>query len=206
MFKSGIVAILAAAVTALDRQPYHIQCMPFPESRHVDMDRVPEDFTWDRRHHLQVEAPEFINTLDFDKIDYPTGYDHDLAYSAPFRVVSPEGEKRLREVIDIHRHRTSGNERQQNILRGLGYHSKFIEDFLHDEELLDQVSKIAGERLCPSTFGSHIVQVNFGKAGVNASVDKWHFDSVDYVLVVILSDIEDMVGGELEVLRLNLGG
>lgn len=50
------------------------------------------------------------------------------------------------------------------------------------------------------------MQVNFGKAGVNASVDKWHFDSVDYVLVVILSDIEDMVGGELEVLRLNLGG
>jgi hypothetical protein len=85
--------------------------MPFPESRHKDMDRVLEDFTWDRRHHLQIEDPEFINTLDFDKIDYPAGYEHDLAYSAPFRVVSSEGEKRLREVIDIHRHRTSGNER-----------------------------------------------------------------------------------------------
>jgi len=97
--------------------------------------------------------------------------------------------------------------RQQNILRGLGYHSKFIEDFLHDESFLDQVSKIAGERLCPSTFGSHIVQVNFGKVGNDkAEVDKWHFDSVDYVLVIILSDIEDMVGGELEVFRKNLGG
>jgi len=37
-------------------------------------------------------------------------------------------------------------------------------------------------------------------------VDKWHFDSVDYVLVVILSDIEDMVGGKLETLEKNLGG
>lgn len=34
----------------------------------------------------------------------------------------------------------------------------------------------------------------------------WHFDSVDYVLVIILSDITDMQGGELQVLRKNLGG
>jgi hypothetical protein len=62
---------------------------------------------------------------------------HSLGYSAPFRVVSDAGVERLREVIDNHKHRTSGNERQQNILRGLGYHSKFIEDFLHDESFLD---------------------------------------------------------------------
>lgn len=69
------------------------------------------------------------------------------------------------------------------------------------------MSEVAGEKLCPSTFGSHIVQVNFGKVGNNKQeVDKWHFDSVDYVLVIILSDIEDMVGGELEVFRKNLGG
>lgn len=66
---------------------------------------------------------------------------------------------------------------------------------------------MAGEKLCPATYGSNSVQVNFGKVGNAAkSVDSWHFDSVDYVVVIILSDIEDMVGGELEVLRKNLGG
>ena len=37
-------------------------------------------------------------------------------------------------------------------------------------------------------------------------MDKWHFDSVDYVLVIILSDIEDMVGGKLETYEANSGG
>ena len=34
---------------------------------------------------------------------------------------------------------------------------------------------------------------------VHLSVDKWHTDSVDYVYVLILSDITDMKGGELQV-------
>ena len=42
--------------------------------------------------------------------------------------------------------------------------------------------------------------------GASQDVDAWHFDSVDYVLVIMLSDLTDMEGGELEVLRLNLGG
>jgi len=52
----------------------------------------------------------------------------------------------------------------------------------------------------------HIAQVNFGKPGVVGAVDNWHFDSVDYVLVIILSDIEDMVGGKLEILEKVSGG
>lgn len=77
---------------------------------------------------------------------------------------------------------------------------------IYDQSFLDHVSAVAGETLCPNTFGMHITQVNFGKPGVVGDVDKWHFDSVDYVLVIILSDIEDMIGGELEVLEKSLGG
>ena len=44
-------------------------------------------------------------------------------------------------------------------------------------------------------------QMNVGKVGSSTKVDQWHFDSINFVGVVILSDIEDMVGGELEVLR-----
>lgn len=78
---------------------------------------------------------------------------------------------------------------------------------VHDESFLAHYSAFAGKPLCPATFGMHSAQVNVGKTGfANTAVDKWHFDSVDYVVVVILSDLEGMVGGELEVLRLNLGG
>jgi len=56
------------------------------------MPTVVEDFEWNGDLHLQVEPPQFIKTLEFDKISYPTGFDHQLGYSAPFRVVSEEGE------------------------------------------------------------------------------------------------------------------
>jgi hypothetical protein len=47
--------------------------------------------------------------------------------------------------------------------------------------------------------------VNFGKIDPNFEADKWHFDSTEYVLVIVLSDIEGMDGGELEVLKMDLG-
>jgi len=40
---------------------------------------------------------------------------------------------------------------------------------------------------------------------VKKDVDKWHFDSVDYVMVLILSNMDGMVGGELEVYNESLG-
>jgi len=83
-----------------------------------------------------------------------------------------------------------------------------VRDFVYEESFLNLVSEVANEPLCPHSFGMHIGQVNIGKADnmVGRDVDVWHFDSVDYVLVIILSDLTNMVGGELEVLKLNLGG
>lgn len=157
--------------------------------------------------HYDLENPEFIKSLDFETIAYPTDMQNiSFGYSAPFKVISGEGERVLRELIRRHEHYAKGNTRQQKSLRGLGYLSKFIEEMVYSPVFLEHVSKIAGEPLCPSTFGMHITQVNFGKPGVAAGVDKWHFDSVDYVLVVMLSDLEGMIGGELEVLERNLGG
>ena len=42
--------------------------------------------------------------------------------------------------------------------------------------------------------------VNIGMPGTGKKVDQWHLDSVGYVLVIMMSDTKDMVGGELQVL------
>lgn len=202
----AITTLIIPAYAAVPTEPYHVDCMPFPKHRHNEWPQVPEDYKWDPAAHLQVEKPSFVKNLDFESVDGLEMGDPNLAYSDAFRVVSPEGNRLLLETINAHKHHIKGNARQQGILRGLGYFSQYIEDFLHDETFLGEISKIAGEPLCPSTFGSHITQVNFGKPGAGGEVDKWHFDSVDYVLVIILSDIEDMVGGKLETLEKNLGG
>ena len=109
MFKNIVGAALAAYVSA--SQKYNIDCMPFPENRHVEMDQVAESVQWDRKAHLEIVDPDIIHTLDFDRLPYPTHEEHNLAYSAPFKVVSDEGVTKLREVIDHHKHRKSSNGR-----------------------------------------------------------------------------------------------
>lgn len=70
--------------------------MPFPKNRHDEVPQVEEDFKFDPKVHLQLENPEFIKTLDFDKVAFPTDFDHELGYAAPMRIVSKEGERMLR--------------------------------------------------------------------------------------------------------------
>jgi hypothetical protein len=162
MIKSLISASICASVFAAYKpaDPYYLKCMPFPKTRHESLESVAEDFKWDASQYMDFEAPKFIHTLDFDKVDYDAFVEDDdalLGYTAPFKVVNSAGVQKLREIIDNHKHRSSGNSRQQNIIRGIGYHSKFIEDFVHDETLMDMISEIAGERLCPATFGANMV-------------------------------------------------
>ena len=121
-----------------------------------------------------------------------------VAYSAPFKVLNDKGLRMIRKTIADHDSFVTRNDRMRGgALRGLHYMSKFNEEFLHDPVFLDKISKIAGEPLVPTSFCSHMLHLNFGRVGSANGADAWHFDSVDYVLVIILSDITDMVGGEL---------
>lgn len=76
---------------------------------------------------------------------------------------------------------------------------------LTNDKFLAFISSMANEPLCMHNLGMHVAHVNFGKIDPTYEADKWHFDSVEYVLVIVLSDIEGMDGGELEVLKMDLG-
>ena len=54
----------------------------------------------------------------------------------------------------------------------------------------------------PQDMSMNVSQINFGEPGAEKPVDKWHLDSVPFVMVVLLSDATDMVGGELQVARI----
>mmetsp|Transcript_25095 Transcript_25095/g.58000 ORF Transcript_25095/g.58000 Transcript_25095/m.58000 type:complete len:173 (+) Transcript_25095:111-629(+) len=162
---------------APDYGPYMMPCMPFPKTRHESWPQHKESVKWNAKKHLQWENPEYRMNLDFKKVKPSKNAKDDLAYSAPFRVLSKEGIRCLRKTIADHESFVKRNERQKGgILRGLGYMSKFNEEFLHDPAFLDRVEEIAGCRLYPATFGSHITQVNFGRVGEKSNVESWHFD------------------------------
>jgi len=112
----------------------------------------------------------------------------------------------MMKIVNTHKHKAKQNARSFS-LGGLAYYSKFVRDFIYHERFLGHMSKLANKPICANSMGMHhTAHLNIGKVNPGKEVDKWHFDSTDYVLVIILSDMEGMVGGELEVLKMELGG
>ena len=125
-----------------------------------------------------------------------------LAFTAPFRILSDEGVRVCRSIIAREERHAKQNERLPKTLRGLTYRSHFIRDLTYSLDVLQHLSSMAGEPLQPTGVSMNNAQVNFGQIGHDKPVDQWHMDSVPYVLVLLLSDATDMVGGELNVARL----
>jgi len=177
----------------------------------------PKDVLFDPKIHLvtPLPVPSHIKILQSDEnagkgcvklvtvpSDHPrTKNVEDLAYTEPFRVLTEEGVKVFREII-------SQNEdsmaiitpRNPKIIRGLGFTSNFVRAFNESPILLQHLSKFANVPICAHSMTTNYSQINFGeppKEGhENAKpADVWHLDSVDYVLVVMLTD--GFEGGEL---------
>jgi hypothetical protein len=163
------------------------------------------DHSFDPNHHIQLEIPAYLKHTDGTQVPYPVPLEHkggfDLAYSAPFRVLSDAGVKALRKVIHQNEKYANNNSRQPKAIRGIGYRSKFMRDFTYCPEILRHLSHCSGKPMHPHNMGMNLAQINFGEIGVNKKVDKWHIDSVPYVMVLLLSDATGMQGGQLQVAR-----
>ena len=197
----------------------------FPTTAPNSIEPTHETVRFDPARHLNLGVPEYVKMLptastneQFVQFPVPlagstpqvvrgctsqaeipfTG----LAYTAPFSVLSAEGVAALRQVItDNEKFSTSVPDLVPKCLRGLGYRSKFVRDLNYSEEILTHLSQCAGEVLTPHGMSTNLAQINFGEVG-GGPVNQWHIDSVPYVMVILLSDATDMVGGELLVARL----
>jgi hypothetical protein len=165
-----------------------------------------EEIKFDPKKHLQIELPSSCKSMEFKDLPFPYAESikkefPGFAYSAPFRILSDEGTKVFRSVIDANEKYAKGNERIPKCLRGLGYRSQLIRDLTFCPELLDVMSQMCNKPIYPHTMGMNIGHTNFSIPGSKAPVDQWHTDSVDYVLIIILSDTTDMEGGKLNVVQ-----
>ena len=189
----------------------------FPRANPRQAPRGREPFAFDPRVHLQLEAPRYVQDLDGETFSFPVcavrrgagpeekrgGAFRGLAYSAPFRVLSDEGVRALRSVIsENEKYATSVPGRIPKCIRGLGYRSQFVHDLGYSPDVLAHLAGCAGEHITPHGMSSNLSQVNFGEIGAGVKVDQWHLDSVPYVMVLLMSDATDMVGGELQVARI----
>lgn len=175
---------------------------------------VPEEPVFDPKVHLDLQMPEYVRVLEtfeksntFPKINKTGG--SDFAYSSPFQVLSAEGIRVIKEIVFRNEKYAVGPEHARGgklALRGLYYLSPFIRDFQNCKELAEFFETIVGEKLIPACCFSNVPQVNLSlldAKSTNAPLDNWHWDSVAYTGVILLNDMTEMVGGELEIMLMD---
>ena len=168
---------------------------------------------FDPSRHLQIELPTAAHSSEFVKSSFPYNHgaaaarDYSLGYTEPFRLLSDEGVRVLQTIVAKNERFAKSNERTPKCLRGLGYSSRFVRDLTYHPAVTELFSQLAGKPLAPHGMGMNMGHTNFGrkiKASSGAPpviVDQWHVDSVDFVCVLMLSDLSGTKGGNLEVLH-----
>jgi hypothetical protein len=163
---------------------------------------------FDSKKHLQLESPTHIKDLSFKKVPFPfdarqRAIKGNLAYTAPFRVLSDEGVAAARRALDRNQHLAKSNPRATCYVRGLGYASRFHRGLAYDPTLIKMLNALARDELAIHGMTmSSISHTNVGQTATGRPVDAWHTDSFEYVLVIILSDTAEMLGGTMRVLQM----
>jgi len=186
--------------------------IPLPKSFFFEIveerDDEPE---FDPEIHLDLRMPEHVTKLDDFSPSPPDSIPRvnssegsKLAFTAPFSLFSEEGVKVIHSIVMREKHKANRNHRNVE-LRGLYYTSPFVRQMMTNPTLLGFLEEFAGEPIWPHFILQDSPSVNFGKATrdtvIQGVVDPWHFDSVAYVGVALISDIEGMVGGELQIVK-----
>lgn len=206
-----------------DPRRYLINKCPFPLNTPAQYPAKQEEVVFDASKHLAqpLEIPAHIKILQSNpsagegcvklvEVDTLTHerktHVENLAYTAPFRVLSDEGVKAFHTVISNNEDLTISTPRNPKFIRALAYTSKFVRDLNECDEMLDHLSKFANVDIAPHPMVTNYSQINYGEPPEEvedgsggtvpaAPADVWHLDSVDYVLVIMLT--EGFEGGEL---------
>lgn len=191
--------------------PGRMPMLPMPvddaglfDIRSSDGPGIPE---FDPRVHLDLSVPEYSERLgDFDRIrpfdvsPVNTNRGSELAFTAPFRLLSDEGVRVLRKILSQLTPKQTHRSHQH---RGLYYSSPFVRSLGNDPSLLAHLGRLVGEPvhlhhlLMDAAFAN--VAFENEEAVVAGTADPWHFDSCTYVAVTLLSN--PVKGGDLQVVR-----
>jgi len=176
----------------------------FPHPLRLEIEDEPK---FDPNIHLELSKPDYIVTFPhMEKRDkappVSSNKPSQFAWSGPFQLLSDEGLRVVRSIVSREKHRAVASVRgSKQSLRGLYYSSPFLRDLQNCPQLLCMFENLVGEPLLPHFCFSNSPQVNFSTPGSLTSVDHWHNDSIAYAGVVVISDMDGMDGGDLELFR-----
>lgn len=156
------------------------QC-PLPTSTAKNYETCEEfkEPVYDPNVHLDLQYPEYIVNLNFETMylkDIDFNNENDvkkvnefskpgLAYTAPFKILSSDGLRVLKEIIDFHLdnkpHLSKKTSRHPWCMRGSSYLSPFVRDFARCEVVTKRFSLFAGK-----TINTHSMPLNYSHVNV----------------------------------------
>jgi len=178
-------------------------------------DFIEQEPRWNPEIHLRITEPEYVVRLDtWEKVKSVESVkgrkdgttDSKLGFTAPFGLLTPEAVEIVRKICfremgsKTECPKPRGNKRA---VRGFWYTSPFIRDMMSCPKHLALLEKLAGEPVWPYFCYSNSPQINISKLGDKGTIDHWHYDSLTYVSVLMLSDMTQVTGGALEVMKCN---
>lgn len=174
--------------------------IPFPQTLPAGFHSLEEPVRFDPNKHLALEAPQ--ETLTLEELGYsreeialcPTN----LAVASPVRLLSEEGVQALLAVARTLRQFSIRCERIENMVRCGVYQSKFLQDFCLSPQVTDFLSEIYQTTVAPHTMPAHLGHLNFAPDDLNKAVDKWHHDTLGLDYVLMVSNPQELSGGEFQ--------
>lgn len=175
--------------------------VPFPDTPPKGYKWLPDEVPFDPNHHLALERPTEVSTLDqfgyTDEEIEPTATA--FAISTPFRILSDEGaEILLHTARKLRDFATQAGNRIENVVRSGCYRSRWLRDLCISPDITAAMSEIYGAKVAPHTMPVHLGHLNFEPSTLEKAVDKWHHDTVPLDYVMMVSDPTQFHGGKFE--------
>ncbi|NIB38316.1 hypothetical protein HBA55_01895 [Pseudomaricurvus alkylphenolicus] len=179
--------------------------LAFPLDQPAEYETLTNEPVYDPGVHLALQKPDNVESLadfgypqsEIDQCPSP------VAVAGPFRVLSDEGTRAVKQVLDQLRCTAESDEgnRAPNYLAGGVYKSRFLRDLCQCPVLIQMLSEVAGTQLAVHSIPHQQLYVNFAPEDVSKAVDNWHIDSIDFDCVILLEDPSTFEGGHFQYFR-----
>ena len=155
---------------------------------------------FDASAHLSLEVPTRLVNLGALGNPRQSAADlaTDFAQTNCFRVLSDEGARVLAAEVSRLEHFAVESARIPRVLRGTTWKSEFIHGLCHSPALAAFVSGIARCELIAHPMEIMNGHINLAPRDPSRSVDRWHYDTTPFVLVLFVSSPSHYDGGEFE--------
>lgn len=146
-------------------------------------------------------CPTSLSSLGYEQ-SYLENLPSNVAITNTFRVLTDEGIAALRHSLKVIDKHALSSPRIPKVLRGPAFRSRYIADLAKSVELTKMASHVAGCALLPHPMtimhGHTNLLVPIGSERRKESVDKWHYDTVAFVLIIFVSDTKLYDGGQFQ--------